>query len=76
MAISNTSPKAAEMQLRIHRSMTGEQRILIDLEMSEFSRELMRERIRSQHPDWDESQVQRELWRIAFLPKPLPAGFR
>ena len=76
MAISNTSPKAAEMQLRIHRSMTGEQRILIALEMSLFSRELMRERIRSEHPDWDESQVQRELWRIAFLPNPLPAGFR
>lgn len=76
MAISDTSPDAAEVQLRIHRSMTGEQRIVIALEMSLFGRELMRERIQSGHPDWDETQVQRELWRIAFLPNPLPAGFR
>jgi hypothetical protein len=76
MAISDTSPEAREIQLQIHRSMSGEQRILIALEMSLFGRELMRERIRSQHPEWDESQVQREIWRIAFLPKPLPAGFR
>jgi hypothetical protein len=76
MAISDTSPEAREIQLQIHRSMSGEQRILIALEMSLFGRELMRERIRSQHPEWDESQVQREIWRIAFLPNPLPAGFR
>jgi hypothetical protein len=76
MAISDTSPEAAEIQLQIHRSMTGEQRILIALEMSLFGREMMRERIRSDYPDWDESQVQRELWRIAFLPNSLPAGFR
>jgi hypothetical protein len=76
MAISDTSPEAREIQLQIHRSMSGEQRILIALEMSLFGRELMRERIRSKHPEWDESQVQREIWRIAFLPNPLPAGFR
>lgn len=76
MAISDTSPKAREIQLQIHRSMSGEQRILIALEMSLFGRELMRERIRSQHPEWDESQVQHEIWRIAFLPNPLPAGFQ
>jgi Rv0078B-related antitoxin len=76
MAISDTSPEAREIQLQIHRSMSGEQRILIALEMSLFGRELMRERIRSQHPEWDESQVQREIWRIAFLPSPLPAGLR
>jgi len=76
MAISDTSPKAREMQLQIHRSMSGEQRILIALEMSLFARDLAGERIRSEHPDWDESQVQRELLRIAFLPSPLPAGLR
>jgi hypothetical protein len=74
MAISDTSPKAREIQLQIHRSMSGEQRILIALEMSLFARDLAREWIRSQHPDWNEGQIQRELLRIAFLPKPLPAG--
>lgn len=76
MSIRDTSPKAREVQLQIHRSMSGEQRILIALEMSLFARELARERILSEHPDWDEWQVKRELLRIAFLPQPLPAGLQ
>lgn len=76
MAISDTSPKARKIQLNIHRAMSGEQRILIALEMSLFARELARERIRSEHPDWDERQIERELLRIAFLPCPLPAGLK
>lgn len=76
MSTTDTSPAAREIQLRIHRSMSGEQRILIALEMSLFARDMARERIRSEHPDWDEAQVKRELLRIAFLPHPLPAGFR
>ena len=76
MAVSDTTPKAREIQLNIHRSMTGEQRIRIAFEMSLFARDLARARIRSEHPEWDEWQVQRELLRIAFLPNPLPAGLR
>ncbi len=76
MAISDTSPEAREIQLQIHRSMSGEQRVLLALEMSLFARDLARERIRSEHPDWDKWQVERELLRIAFLPKPLPAGLK
>jgi hypothetical protein len=76
MSISDTSPKALEIQLQIHRSFSGEQRILIALEMCLFARELARERILSEHPDWDEWQVKRELLRIAFLPQPLPAGLQ
>jgi len=56
--------------------MSGEQRIRIALDMSLFARGLARERIWSEHPDWDEWQVERELLRIAFLPDPLPAGLR
>jgi hypothetical protein len=58
MAITDTSPEAHEIQLQIHRSMSGEQRILLALEMSLFARDLVRERIRSEHPDWDEWHVQ------------------
>jgi hypothetical protein len=53
--------------------MTGEQRLLMALEMSLFARELTRERIRQEHPEWTETQVARELLRLAFLPDPLPA---
>jgi hypothetical protein len=75
VGFTDTTPAAQEMQLRIQRSMSGEQRMLIAFEMSMFARELARERIRMDHPDWDEARVARELLRLAFLPNPLPSGF-
>lgn len=74
--IDDTSERAREVQLRIHRSMSGEQRMLLAYEMSMFARDLARAGIRKGHPDWDEAQVARELLRIAFLPKPLPERLR
>jgi hypothetical protein len=56
--------------------MTGEQRVVLALEMSLFARELARAGIRQEHPQWTETQIQRELWRLAFLPGPLPAKLR
>lgn len=56
--------------------MSGERRLLLALEMSLFARELAREGIRRDYPDWTEAQVARELLRLAFLPAPLPAGLR
>ena len=52
--------------------MSGEQRILLAFEMSMFARELSRERIRREHPEWPEIQIDRELLRLAFFPAPLP----
>ena len=74
MAISDTMPKVRELQTQIHRSMSEEQRIVLALEMSLFARDLARERIRLGHPNWEEWQIQLELFRIAFLPDLLPAG--
>jgi len=76
MRVTDTSPSAEAVQLSIQRAMTGEQRLLLALEMSLFARELSRTRIHQEHPDWPESAVDRELIRLAFLPKPLPAGLR
>jgi len=56
--------------------MSGEQRLLLAFEMSLFARDLAGERIRCEHPEWEESRVARELLRIAFLPAPLPARLR
>ncbi|MBZ5524940.1 MAG: hypothetical protein LAP21_22135 [Acidobacteriia bacterium] len=64
------------MQLKIWRSMTGEQRVQIALDMSEFARALAKTRIRREHPEWTEKQVMFELFRLAFLPQPLPAWVR
>jgi len=70
---SDTSRSALAIQMQAQQAMSGEQRFLLAIEMSLFARELARERVRSEHPDWPETDVVRELLRLAFLPKPLPA---
>lgn len=76
MPISDTSSAAQAVQDEVLRAMTGEQRVLLAFEMSLFARDLARAGIRHEHPDWSEKRVARELLRLAFLPKPLPAGLR
>jgi hypothetical protein len=76
MAITDTSPEARAIQLRIQSAMTGAQRILLAFEMSEFARNLARAGIRKDHPEWSEEQVARELLRLAFLPESLPTWVR
>jgi hypothetical protein len=73
MASRDTSPEIEAMQLEIRRNMTPGQRFRIALEMSDLCRELRKAGIRKQHPDWTERQVMIELFRLAFLPEPLPA---
>lgn len=76
MTISDTTPAARKRRLEMERGMTGEQRILWALEASLLVREFAKSRIRSDHPDWSEAQVARELLRLAFFPDPLPSGLR
>jgi len=76
MAVSDTSPQIEAMQLAIRRSMTPEQRLLVALDISYCCRELRKAGIRRNHPDWSERQVMIELFRLAFLPKPLPKWLR
>ena len=49
---------------------------MLALEMSLFARELAKEGVRRDHPEWTEAQVARELLRLAFSPAPLPVGLR
>jgi hypothetical protein len=74
--ISDTTPEAQARQLEILRAMSGEQRMTLAYEMSMFVRELMKEGIRRDHPEWSEAQVAREWLRLAFLPALLPAALR
>jgi hypothetical protein len=73
MPHSDTSPAAQAVQLDILRAMSGDQRLLLAFEMSLFARELAREGIRREHPEWPEERVARELLRLAFFPAPLPS---
>jgi len=70
---TDNTPAAKPVDLETLRAMTGEQRMLLALEMSLTARELAREGIRREHPDWSESRVARELLKQAFHPEPLPA---
>ena len=76
MAITDTDPAAQAVQLEAQRALSGEQRLLLAFEMSLFTRELAKEGIRREHPEWPEEQLARELLRLAFLPAPLPAPLR
>jgi Rv0078B-related antitoxin len=66
MRALDTTPEIAEMQARIHKSMTGEQRLLLALEMSYLSHAFAKAGIRSRHPDWSDEQVTREFRRSLF----------
>ncbi len=76
MTMSDTSPEARAKQDEILRAMSGEQRMELAYEMSMFARDLAREGIRRDHPEWTEAQIKRELLRLAFLPEPLPDWLR
>jgi hypothetical protein len=73
MPDTDTSPAGQTIQLEILRAMSSEQRLLLALEMSLFARELAREGIRRDHPEWPGALVARELLRRAFFPEPLPS---
>lgn len=76
MPVSDTSPDIEAMQLQVRRSMSPTQRFRVALEISDCCRELRKAGIRRDHPDWSERQVMIELFRLAFLPQPLPSWVR
>ena len=58
------TPEAAlQEQIKRYRAMTGEQRLQIALDLHEFACNVAREGIRSQFPDADEAEVERQLRR-------------
>jgi hypothetical protein len=74
MALRDTSPEIEAMQFHIHASMTGEQRLLMALEISYFAHELAKQGLRDTHPDWPEDRVKREFLLSLFPPGSAPAG--
>lgn len=70
--MSDTSPEAEAVQLSIYKRMTGSQRVRIAIELSMMTRKLTLSRLRSQHPEWSEFELKRELLRYAFGDQPLP----
>jgi hypothetical protein len=54
--------------------MTGEQKIMLSLEISEFDRQIRKQKNRRDHPEWCELEVMREILRQAFRSEPVPEG--
>lgn len=71
---SDTAPRAAAIQSQVIERLTVAQRLELAFEMSQMARALARARLREEHADWGESDLDRELLRLAFLPDDLPAG--
>jgi len=64
--------RADKIQAEIHEQLTMSERLRLTCEMSELARDLLRARIRMEHPDWSERQVTLEVLRAAFAPYPCP----
>ncbi len=75
--VSDTSAEASALQTTIHRGLSSVERLSLAVEMSEMVRALSVARLSREHPDWSDSQLNRELLRYAFhststtLPAPL-----
>lgn len=76
MPITDTSPEIEAMQIKVIRSMSVEQRLLLALDLSLTVRELRTAGIRAEHPEWSDKEVMRQIHREAFLPEPLPPWVR
>jgi len=73
MAKSKITNEIQALQTDMVEAMSGEQRILTAIQMSELVHALAKEGIRHAHPAWSERRVFREFMKIAFSPEPLPA---
>jgi hypothetical protein len=58
-----TAEAALDLQIKRYRQMTGEQRLMIALELHELSCNIAREGIRRQNPNADDAEVERLLRR-------------
>jgi len=58
-----TATTALDKQIEHYRSMTGEQRLAIALNLHELSCDIAREGIRQGHPEADAAEVERLLRR-------------
>lgn len=70
MAISNRRDR--DGAFLVQSFMTGEQKILLSLEISEFDREIRKQKLRRDHPEWCELEVMHEIMRQAFRSEPVP----
>lgn len=74
--MSDTSPAAQAVQDEIHRRMSGEEKLKLAMDMSDMARNFALARLRTEHPDWTDWELKRELLRYAFGAEPWPLPLR
>jgi len=72
----DTTSEAAAQQTHVYCRLTAVERLSLALDMSLLARDLSRTRLRLQHPDWTDDEVEREVLRYAFPSTPLPPPLR
>jgi hypothetical protein len=66
MPKSDTSPAAAEAQVSALRRLPPERRLELAVDMSLTARALLGARLRTEHPEWSEPEVHRQILRLLF----------
>jgi hypothetical protein len=66
MALKDTSSTAAELQVSIHRRFSAAERLQMAIEMSEFTRALSRQGVRTRLPNLTEPEVDAELLKQMY----------
>ena len=68
MPITDTSPSVHLLHIQLYREAGPERRAAMAAELSEVIREVSRAGVRLRHPEFSETQVNRELLRILYGP--------
>jgi hypothetical protein len=58
-----TPQEGLRRQIEIYRGMTGTERLEICFRLRDLTRALVQQGVRHQHPEWSDSQVDREVLR-------------
>jgi hypothetical protein len=66
MAVSDTTPRAAAIQLQLYRSAGPSRRAQIAVELSDAVRETALAGIRRRHPDYTDEQVKSAFLRLVY----------
>ena len=66
MAVTDTTPQAAAIQLQLYREAGPSRRAQIAVELSDAVRETALSGIRRRHPDYTDEQVRSTFLRIVY----------
>jgi hypothetical protein len=64
--LDDTTPDALAVQIRGLRSLGVAGRAAMAFELSDNVRQIVMDGVRHRHPDWDETRIRREVFRLVY----------